>query len=93
MPPDANQSTPDYVGSMEWTDCLVIEVVSNRMSGAPVLRRSRVRPEDLIGNLAEGAEWMADTFGLPLEDVQAVLDFYHMHQGELAFGLSPHRGA
>ena len=72
---------------MEWTDCPVIEVVPNRMSGTPVLRRSRVRPEDLIGNLAEGAEWMADAFGLPLDDVRAVLDFYRGHQDELALGF------
>ena len=69
---------------MEWTDCPVIEVVPNRMSGAPVLHRSRVRPEDLIGNLVEGAEWMADAFGLPLDDVRAVLDFYDRYQDELA---------
>ena len=69
---------------MDWTDCPVIEVVPGRMSGAPVLRRSRVRPEDLISNIDEGAEWMADAHDLPLDDVKAVLAFYNLHIRQLA---------
>lgn len=69
---------------MDWLDCPVIEQVPGRMSGVPVLRDSRVRPEDLIGNLDEGAEWMAEAFGLPIADVRTVLDFYRLHQDELA---------
>lgn len=70
---------------MNWFGCPVIEQVPGRMSGVPVLRDSRVRPEDLIGNLDEGPEWMADAFGLSIEDVRAVLEFYRLHQDELAF--------
>ncbi len=69
---------------MNWTDCPVVEVVAGRMSGAPVLRHSRVRPQDLIENLDEGPEWMAENFDLPLSDVCEVLAFYHQHQAELA---------
>ena len=69
---------------MDWTDCPVIEVVPGRMSGAPVLRRSRVRPEDLISNIDQGAEWMADAHDLSLDDVKAVLAFYHQHMRQLA---------
>ena len=69
---------------MDWTDCDVIEVVPGRLSGAPVLRNSRVRPEDLIGNLQEGPDWMAEAFGLPVSDIRQVLAFYNKHQAELA---------
>ena len=69
---------------MDWTGCPVIEVVPGRMSGAPVLRHSRVRPQDLLNNIEQTPEWMADAFDLPVEDVQAVLSFYRQHQGELA---------
>lgn len=71
-------------GVMDWTECPVIEVVPGRMSGAPVLRHSRVRPEDLLNNIEQTPEWMADAFDLPVEDVRAVLNFYHQHQSELA---------
>ena len=69
---------------MDWTDCPVIEVIPGKLSGAPVLRRSRVRPQDLLNNLDQGPEWMADAFGLPIEDVRQVLSFHHQHQAELA---------
>jgi uncharacterized protein (DUF433 family) len=41
---------------MEWVDCPLIEAVPGRLSGVPVLRDSRVRPDDLIANLDEGQE-------------------------------------
>lgn len=69
---------------MDWLDCEVIERVPGRMSGAPVLRHSRVRPEDLLANLEEGPEWLAEQHDLPLADVVSVIAFYHRHQDQLA---------
>ena len=54
------------------------------MSGAPVIRHSRVRPEDLLNNLDQKPEWMVENFGLKPEDVQEVLRFYHLHEEQLA---------
>jgi uncharacterized protein (DUF433 family) len=68
---------------MDWTDCPAIEVVPGRMSGAPVLRGTRVRPQDLLINLDQSPAWMADAFRLRIEDVQAVLAFYEAHRNEL----------
>lgn len=68
---------------MDWTDCPVIEAVPGRMSGAPVLRGSRVRPQDILANAGRGAGWIADAYGLPLDDVRAVLLFHARHEGEL----------
>lgn len=69
---------------MDWTDCAEIERAPGRLSGDPVLRGSRVRPSDLLLNAAEGAEWLAEAHQLPLEQVRAVLAFYHENQGQLA---------
>ncbi len=69
---------------MDWTNCPIIETVSGRMSGVPVIRHSRVRPEDLLENREQGAGWLADAHGLPLDDVEAVLAFYDRHQRQLA---------
>lgn len=68
---------------MDWTDCPVIEVVPGKMSGAPVLRHSRVRPQDLVVNTDEGAEWLASAYHLPIDDVRAVLAFHEAHGDEL----------
>ena len=79
---------------MDWTDCAVIEVVPGRMSGAPVVRRSRVRPEDVVANAAQGAEWIAAAHGLALEDVRAVLAFHVRHGDALPLEyISPERVA
>jgi hypothetical protein len=42
---------------MNWTDCPVVAVVPGKLSGAPVIAQSRVRPEDLVANRAEGLGW------------------------------------
>src|SRR5215469_8159033 len=42
---------------MNWKECAVVETVPGKVSGAPVIKGSRVRPEDLIVNRAEGEAW------------------------------------
>ena len=61
---------------MDWSGCPFVERVSGKVSGAPVVVHSRVRPDDLIANRAEGTEWLAENYSLPLETVKAVLAFY-----------------
>jgi uncharacterized protein (DUF433 family) len=61
---------------MNWTECPVVETVPGKLSGAPVIVHSRIRPEDLIANREEGPEWLAENLGLPIEMVQTVLAFY-----------------
>ena len=61
---------------MDWMDCKLIERVPGKLSGAPVIVHSRVRPDDLIANRDEGPEWLAENFSLPLETVKTVLAFF-----------------
>ena len=74
---------------MKWTDCPLIEQAPGVMSGAPVLRGSRVRAEDIIANYDEGAEGIAAMFWLPLDDVRAVLAFWEGHGSELPLEYFP----
>jgi uncharacterized protein (DUF433 family) len=53
------------------------------VSGAPVLRGTRLRPQDIVGNAEMGEEWIVDAFGIPVEDVRTVLDFWKEHCDEL----------
>ena len=50
---------------MDWLQCPAFEAVPGRLSGVPVIRHSRVRPEDLIVNRDQGAAWLARNHGLP----------------------------
>ncbi len=72
---------------MDWLACPVVEQISGKMSGAPVIKHSRVRPEDLIVNRGEGEAWLADAFDLPLLTVRDILVFYEQHANQLAPAL------
>lgn len=68
---------------MDWTDCPIIEVVPGKMSGAPVVRGTRMRPQDIVGNAEMGAEWIAEAHGMDIADVRTVLDFWAEHYDDL----------
>ena len=61
---------------MDWSGCPLVERVPGKLSGAPVIVHSRVRPGDLIANRAEGPQWLAENYSLPLDTVKQVLAFY-----------------
>ena len=61
---------------IDWTECAVIETVPGRMAGQPVVRNSRVRPEDLLVNRDQGIEWLARGHGIPPGTVRKVFAFH-----------------
>ena len=69
---------------MDWTGCRVVERCEGKLSGAVVVRRSRVRPEDVLANREAGAAWIANAFDLAIEDVEEVLAFEAQHRGVIA---------
>jgi uncharacterized protein (DUF433 family) len=68
---------------IDWNQCAAIETVPGRVSGAPVIKGSRVRPEDLIVNRAEGEAWLAENYELPIDMIREVLRFYERHKPAL----------
>ena len=64
---------------LNWTECAAIETVPGRMSGQPVIKGSRVRPEDLLVNRDQGIEWLAKGHGLDPEVIREVFAFYDRH--------------
>ena len=65
---------------VDWTDCSLIETVPGKMSGAPVVRGTRVRPEDLLVNRDQGVDWLADSHGVDPEVIRRVFAFYDAHR-------------
>ncbi len=54
------------------------------MSGLPVIAHSRVRPEGLIANRAQGLQWLAGNYALPIDTVHTMLAFYEREMGRIA---------
>lgn len=70
--------------AVDWTDCPLIEQVPGKLSGAPVIRHLRVRPDDLLADQGEREEWLAEAYRLPLDTVHQVLAFYDQHEEQPA---------
>jgi uncharacterized protein (DUF433 family) len=61
---------------VDWKQCAAVEMVPDRLSGAPVVRGTRVRPEDLLVNRDEGVPWLVENFGVPADTVREIFAFY-----------------
>jgi uncharacterized protein (DUF433 family) len=62
---------------MDWSGCNVVEVVPGKVSGAPVVRGSRVLADQVIEShaLGEAIEEIAYSFDLKHEDVRDLLAY------------------
>ena len=60
---------------MDWLDCPAVEVIPGKASGVPIVKHSRVRPDDLVANRAEGDAWLSYAHDLPVETIRTVLSF------------------
>jgi uncharacterized protein (DUF433 family) len=65
---------------IDWTECPLIETVPGRMSGQPVLRGTRVRPQDLLINREEGIDWLARGHGIEPETIRKLFAFFDTHK-------------
>ena len=72
---------------MDWLDCPLIQRIPGKVSGVPLIKHARVRPDDLIVNRDEGVAWLADAYDLPEMTVREILDFYEHHKTQLAPAL------
>jgi len=70
---------------IDWRECSLVETVPGNVSGAPVIRGTRVRPEDLVVNRSQGLPWLVENFGIPAETVRAVFTFYDWHKSARAW--------
>jgi uncharacterized protein (DUF433 family) len=61
---------------IDWTECALIETMPGRMGGQPVIRESRVRPEDLLINREQGVDWLARSHGIPAETIRQVFAYF-----------------
>jgi uncharacterized protein (DUF433 family) len=62
---------------IDWTECALIKTVPGKRGGKPVIKGTRLRPEDLLTNREQGIEWLVENHGgITPDTVRAVFDFY-----------------
>ena len=71
--------------AVDWSGCPIVEVVPGKVSGAPVIRGSRVPADQVIENhdAGESLEDIAYNFDLNPEDIRAVLAYAASRQTKL----------
>jgi uncharacterized protein (DUF433 family) len=71
-------AAPGVMGTLDWSQCPVVESVPGKVSGAWVFKDTRMPVSAVFENLEDGItidELIALYDGLTREQVQAVLDF------------------
>ncbi len=62
--------------TLNWTTCAAIETIPGKLSGQPVIRGTRMRPQDLQVIREEGVSWLSENFSIPQDTIRQVFDFY-----------------
>jgi uncharacterized protein (DUF433 family) len=62
---------------IDWTQCGIVEVVPGRVSGAPVLKNTRLPVDAILTNYDAGLDpdQVAELFDVPVSDVRRILEF------------------
>jgi uncharacterized protein (DUF433 family) len=70
---------------MDWSGCSVVEVVPGKVSGAPILKGTRVQADSIVENYESGSpvEEIAENFHIPVATIREVLAFALRNQGQL----------
>jgi uncharacterized protein (DUF433 family) len=65
---------------MDWSGCEIVEIVPGKVSGAPVLKGTRVQADTVLESrkLGETIDEIAYSFDLDTDDVRRLLAFAEM---------------
>jgi len=64
-------------GEVDWSRCSLVEAIPGKLSGAPVLKGTRMPVQGIVDNYDAGLtpEEVSEVFDLPLAKVIAILEF------------------
>ncbi len=66
---------------INWPDCDLIEKLPGKMGGQPVIKGTRLRPDDLLNNRDQGIDWIvANHGGISPDTVARIFAFYDRHK-------------
>jgi uncharacterized protein (DUF433 family) len=70
---------------MDWSDCPIVEINPRKVSGAPILKGTRVQADAIVENFEGGSpvEEIAENFAIPQVTVREILSFAASKQRQL----------
>jgi uncharacterized protein (DUF433 family) len=70
---------------MDWSDCPIVEVNPRKVSGAPILKGTRVQADAIVENFEGGSpvEEIAENFAISPAMVREILSFAASKQRQL----------
>jgi uncharacterized protein (DUF433 family) len=70
---------------MDWSDCPLVEMNPRKVSGAPILKGTRVQADAIVENFAGGSsvEEIAENFAIPEATIRELLRFASSRQQQL----------
>jgi uncharacterized protein (DUF433 family) len=70
---------------VDWSDCPMVETNPRRVSGAPILRGTRVQADSILENYEGGSpvEEISENFGIPETTIRELLAFAARQQSRL----------
>jgi uncharacterized protein (DUF433 family) len=62
---------------IDWSDCPLVEVNPEKVSGVPILKHTRVQADSIVENFEDGStvEEIADDFDIPEGIIREVLAY------------------
>jgi len=63
--------------TIDWSECPLVEVNPEKVSGVPILKHTRVQADSIVENFEDGStvEEIADDFDIPQEVIREVLAY------------------
>ena len=71
---------------IDWTQCELIERVSGKVSGRPIVRGTRVLPDAIVNSYDAGEplDLIHENYpGLSISEIQRLIEFAHVQRGQL----------
>jgi uncharacterized protein (DUF433 family) len=70
---------------MDWSDCPFVEINPRKVSGAPILKGTRVQADSIVENFESGSpvEEIAENFSIAPAKVREILSFAASKQKQL----------
>jgi uncharacterized protein (DUF433 family) len=67
---------------MDWSGCEIVETIPGKVSGAPLVKGSRVQAETVLEShqLGESVDQIAYSFDLDPDDIRGLLTYASAHQ-------------
>ena len=65
----------------DWSDCPIVEVNPRKVSGAPILKGTRVQADSIVENYEGGSpvEEISENFHIPQETIRELLAYAARH--------------